>query len=210
MKRIDTGSFMHGCLAALAAMILASCGGGGGSSGTTDASLRPPASAQTGMLELVDAFAATLTGNQEVPPRPSDATGSGTVVINPATRLMSATLTTMGIAGISTHIHQAPPGMNGPIIFPLSETPPGSGIWTTKATLTEAQYNAFRVGGFYFNVHSAMFVDGEIRGQILAQQISLPNVPGALGNNTEATAPGITTGTTTGATGTVSTGMAGT
>jgi hypothetical protein len=158
-------------LPVLGALALAACSGGGGDSGasTPGNNLSQPG-AQASVSELANTFAATLTGAQEVPQRPSGATGSGTVVIDPATRQMSATLTTTAIAGTDAHIHQAQPGLNGPIIFPLTETARGSGIWTTRSTLSEAQFNAFRAGDFYFNVHSLNFTDGEIRGQILPQQ----------------------------------------
>jgi hypothetical protein len=129
-----------------------------------------PVSTQAAAQELVDAFAGTLTGAQEVPPQTSTATGAGTVVINAATLRMTAVLTTAGIPAIAAHIQEGQPGISGPIIFPLVETQSGSGIWTASGTLTEAQYNTFKTGAYYFNVHSLAFPDGEIRGQIVTQQ----------------------------------------
>ncbi|RZI40857.1 CHRD domain-containing protein [Herbaspirillum sp. HC18] len=166
-----TVSIVRGWLVALAALAFASCGGGGGDSGTTDTSLtQPPPPAQVaGTQELANAFSATLTGAQGVPPRPSAATGSGTVVIDPVTRRMSATLTTTGVAGVNAQIRQGAPSVIGTIIFPLTESPLGSGVWTTRATLTDAQVSSFFAGDFYFNVGSSAFLEGEIRGQILAQ-----------------------------------------
>lgn len=178
-----------GCLVAFLAAGLAGCSGSG-DPGETVSLINNTPSTQAAVHELVDAFAATLNGAQEVPMRSSSATGSGTVTINAVSRQMAVVLTTTGIAGTDAHIHQAPPGVNGPIIFPLTETPRGSGIWTATATLTEAQYNAFKAGDFYFNVHSLANVGGEIRGQITA------HVPGS--------AP--TTGSTPTGTGTAATG----
>lgn len=171
MKPISIGLNLRMWFAALCGLVLVSCGGGGGDSGATSpGNSLTPASTRAAISELGNAFAATLTGAQEVPQRSSSATGSGTVVILTSTRLMTATLTTSGIDGTSAHIQQAQAGTNGPIVFPLTETVRGSGIWTTRATLTEAQYNAFRAGDFYFNVNSSNFANGEIRGQILSQQ----------------------------------------
>ena len=163
--------FTNRWLPVLGALFLAACSGGGGDSGasTPGNNLSQPAT-QASISELANTFAATLTGAQEVPQRPSGATGSGTVVIDPATRQMAATLTTTAIAGTEANIHQGAPGLNGPVIFPLTETTRGSGVWTTRSTLSEAQFNAFRAGDFYFNVRSLNFADGEIRGQILSQQ----------------------------------------
>lgn len=189
MKFFSIRSITRGGLALIAALTLVSCGGdgNGGIPATTSASTLTAAG------ELGKAFGATLTGAQEVPPTPSNAQGSGTVVVNPTTREMAATVTTTGLTGTSAHIHLAPPGAPGPIIFPLSETSPGSGVWTTTATLTEDQFNNLQAGNFYFNVHSAAFPEGEIRGQIVSQQIG--------GTNGNAGAGAGTTGTGTAATG---------
>lgn len=172
MKSIPIGLNVRTWLAVLGGLVLASCSGGGGDSGatTSGANSLTPASTQAAVSELTDAFAATLTGAQEVPQRASSATASGTVVIQSATRLMIATLTTTGIAGTEAHIQQAPAGLNGPVVFPMTETTRGSGIWTARAVLTDAQVRAFRAGDFYFNVRSTNFAEGEIRGQILSQQ----------------------------------------
>ncbi|OWW20249.1 CHRD domain-containing protein [Noviherbaspirillum denitrificans] len=158
------------CFVLLTGLTLAACGGGGGNSGATTGASLTPASTQAAVTELIDAFAATLTGAQEVPQRASSASGSGTVVIQASTRQMTATLTTTGIAATDARIQQAPAGLNGPVIFPLVETVRGSGIWTARAILTDAQVTAFRAGDFYFNVLSTNFGNGEIRGQILSQQ----------------------------------------
>ena len=172
MKSFPFGLNIRIAIAMLGALSLVSCSGGGGDSGTTTpASSSPaPAATQAAVSELVDTFASTLTAAQVVPQRSSAATAAGTVVIQPATRLMTATLTTTGIAGTAADIQQAPAGLNGPIVFPLTETSRGSGVWTARAVLTEAQHNAFRAGDFYFNVRSTNFGEGEIRGQILSQQ----------------------------------------
>ena len=178
---------VRGWLLVFSALFLAACNGSGDSGGIIG--FTPlPVSTQAAVQELVDSFAATLTGAQEVPARPSSATGSGTVVIQASTRRMNAVLTTTGIAGTAAHIHQAQPGINGLIVFPLTETPPGSGVWTATATLTEAQYNAFKAGDFYFNVHSLAFADGEIRGQI-GTQLNTGNA--ATGSAATGAPPGI-------------------
>ncbi len=113
-----------------------------------------------------DVRTAVLTGAQEVPANASAATGKGVVVIDPATRAMTATATTTGVTGTVAHIHEEVAGVSGGVIFPLTQTAAASGIWSTTVTLTEAQYTALKSGRYYFNVHSAAFAAGEIRGQI--------------------------------------------
>lgn len=195
MKLIPNGLNVRAWIAILGILAVAACGGGGGDSGATTGNNLTPASTQAAVSELTDAFAATLNGAQSVPQRQSAATGSGTVVIERATRLMTATLTTTGIAGTDAHIRQAQAGLNGPVVFPLVETARGTGIWSGRSTLTEAQYNAFRAGDFYFNVESVNFAEGEIRGQILSQQ---PGTTPASSTGTTAGTPTATSSTSAG------------
>lgn len=165
---------------------LISCGGGGsGGDGFSNAfpENNVPSTTQASVLQLNDAFAATLSGGQEVPQISSSALGSGTVVVNPVSLDMIATLTTSGITATGVHIQQAATGANGPIVFVLTETSPGSGIWTLKTRLTSAQFNVMQLDGFYFNVRSTTFADGEIRGQITSQQTS-GAISGGTGLNT--------------------------
>lgn len=171
MKRFNPHFNVRAWLAAaMAALALIACGGGDDvvaiNGGFQNNPTVPGAQVPR---EVAAAFAATLSGSQEVPTTTSTATGSGTAIVNSATREMSAVVTTFGITGTAAHIHQAQPGANGLIIFPLTETSPGSGVWTTRAILTQEQFNLMKAGGFYFNVHSTTFPNGEIRGQITAQ-----------------------------------------
>lgn len=127
-----------------------------------------------------DVFSARMSPAQEVPPAVSAATGSGTVTIDPASRKFSARVTVSGMASTAAHIHEAAPGVSGPVVFPLTQTAPGSGIWVSAAdaTMTEAQLSALREGRLYFNAHSAAFPNGEIRGQI-GHQIGNATLRGA-------------------------------
>ncbi len=158
----------------IAALALAACGGGGGSTGVTTNTTTGSTSLQAAELELGNAFAASLSGPQETPSNSSSAQGAGTIVLNATTREMSAIVTSTGMTGTSAEIGRGAPGAAGPLVFPLTETIAGSGIWTTRITLTEDQANVLRSGNFYFNVRSAAFPNGEIRGQILSED---PNAP---------------------------------
>jgi hypothetical protein len=57
-------------------------------------------------------------------------------------------------------------GKNGPDIITLRKT--GDNEWSvpTDAKLTDAQYDAYKAGGLYVNVHSDAHRSGEIRGQL--------------------------------------------
>lgn len=109
---------------------------------------------------------AVLTGANEVPPTPSTATGSGAVGINPVTLELSGGLSTTGITGTASHIHEGAAGTAGPIIVPLTDT--GSGTWAVPigTRFTSGQFASWRAGNLYLNVHSTAYPSGEIRGQL--------------------------------------------
>ena len=115
------------------------------------------------------AFAANvdvkLSGDQEVPPVKTSATGNGTLTVNDD-KSVSGSVTTSGINGVAAHIHNGAPGKNGPVAVPLNKD--GGNKWTVGpgAKLTDAQFADFKAGNLYVNVHSAAHKDGEIRGQL--------------------------------------------
>ena len=115
------------------------------------------------------AFAANvdvkLSGDQEVPPVKTSATGNGTITVNDD-KTVSGIVTTAGVNGVAAHIHNGAPGKNGPVAVPLTKD--GDNKWTVGpgAKLTDAQFADFKAGNLYVNVHSAAHKDGEIRGQL--------------------------------------------
>jgi len=106
-----------------------------------------------------------LSGSQEVPPVTTSATGSGTITVA-ADKSVSGSVKTTGIKGTAAHIHMAAAGANGPVIVPLTKD--GDNGWAVGpgAKLSDAQYDAFKDGKLYVNVHSEAHKGGEIRGQI--------------------------------------------
>ena len=116
-------------------------------------------------LVLADEISVTLSGSQEIPPVTTSATGTGTLTVGPD-RSISGKVTISGMAATVAHIHDAPAGGNGPIVIPLTKT--ADGVWTVPAgaRLTDAQYDAYKAGRLYFNIHSEANKSGEIRGQI--------------------------------------------
>jgi len=108
----------------------------------------------------------TLSGSEQVPPVQTSASGSGTITVN-EDKSVSGSVTTTGVAGTAAHIHMAPRGQNGKIIIPLTKSSDGN-TWSVPsgAKLTDAQYEAYKAGNLYVNVHSAARKGGEIRGQL--------------------------------------------
>ena len=108
----------------------------------------------------------TLTGAQEVPAVTTDAKGEGMIKIG-MDKSVSGKITTTGLEGTMGHIHEGPaPGQNGPPIITLEKAADGS--WTVPAgsKLTDEQYDAFKAGKLYVNIHSAAHKGGEIRAPL--------------------------------------------
>ncbi len=106
-----------------------------------------------------------LGGDQEVPAVTTAAKGSGSIMVG-ADMAVSGSIKTTGVAGTMAHIHDGAAGSNGPVIIPLEKD--GDSGWKVPAgaKLTAAQYDDYKAGKLYVNVHSAANKGGEIRAQI--------------------------------------------
>lgn len=141
-------------------------------------------------------FTATLSGDQEVPPVNTAASGSATLTLNDArTRLeMMIKLSGLDLNGSQTpdpnddvvamHIHAAPPLSNGSVVFGLMS--PNNDLnndlvidavngtvfsaWDllegNNTTLSE-QLSSLLQGNLYLNFHTPENPAGELRGQIV-------------------------------------------
>lgn len=116
-------------------------------------------------MDVNNGIKVTLSGSQEVPPVTTSASGNGTIIIS-ADKSASGSITTSGVAAIAAHIHLGASGKNGPVIIPLAKT--SDNVWSVPAgaKLTDAQYESYKAGDLYVNVHSASHKGGEIRGQL--------------------------------------------
>jgi len=115
-----------------------------------------------------------LNGTSEVPPADLDGTGQGQVKIKGKTGEVCIKFKKIQGIGpaIAAHIHQAPVGVDGPIVV-VAPTPAQAGKKYQKsgkgcsfpdpALVTQLQNNP---SDFYLNVHTAEFPGGAIRGQL--------------------------------------------
>lgn len=162
--------FRHMTLA-VAIGALASCGGGGGSPGVTGAGVGITGGSTTNSpVAGTTAFGFSLTGSQEIPANASIATGAGTMNIDLVTGNFTASVTTAGISATSANVQAAPAGSTGPVVFPMVQTTPGGTTWLTSGRLTSAQVSTLNAGGYYVNIASVAFPNGEIRAQIVPPQ----------------------------------------
>ena len=136
-----------------------------------------PLATDTGTPSTSNTFPTLLSGIQEVPANGSQASGYGTVVLNPVSKALSGVLVTNGIVGTAAHIHSGLPGVSGSVIIPLIGGPT---VWTVPAgtVLSDAQIASLAAGAYYLNVHTTAAPDGEIRGQ-LTQQLRFAALSGA-------------------------------
>lgn len=151
-------------------------------------------------VEAVTRFRAIIENEQEVanPPVPEQGTGGiGFFELNDAMNALSYDITLFGldIDGLQTpgnvndnatrfHIHAAPAGNNGGIVFGMKDpnhdlddlvinaaTGRITGVWDgvegNLGTTLGAQLANLFADGLYFNVHTPDYPGGEVRGQIL-------------------------------------------
>ena len=129
-------------------------------------------------------FNATLDGASERPdPVATEGSGSATAQLTgePGSFVLTYNITYENLTGpaIAGHIHDAinPGGLEfteqfGPVIHPLdSINSPISGDWRfDDATdpLTDDHVTNLLAGRFYINIHTDLYPNGEIRGQLVA------------------------------------------
>ena len=116
-------------------------------------------------------FKVALTGVQQVPPVQTSATGTADLSYDPATRVVTWSVTYSGLSGPATmaHFHgPAAAGKNGPPVIWLTEKgKPVENPIKGEATLTPEQAQQFSAGEWYINVHTQANPGGEVRGQVV-------------------------------------------
>ena len=123
-------------------------------------------SAMPAFAEVVK-FTADLAAASEEPPTDSTATGKVEATLDTDSKVFTWTVTYEGLSGDATgaHFHgPAAEGANADPVVPLAD-PLASPI-NGNATLTDDQITQLQGGQWYFNLHTAKFPDGEIRGQV--------------------------------------------
>jgi ABC-type xylose transport system permease subunit len=112
------------------------------------------------------ALRATLTGAAEKPtPVVSSATGAFAGVIDPATRVLSYTVTYAGLSPVAGHLHRVNAANGtGPVEIPFAAL--ASPIIGTTTLTTSTRVDSLLNGFYYANLHTTAFPGGEIRGDI--------------------------------------------
>lgn len=131
-----------------------------------------------------ETFSASLSGNDEVPPTQSTATGLARFLTDDNGTQVSYWVNITGLNEITgAHIHNGSAGQNGDVVVSLSEAESAengqSAIISLKGNITMDKLQGplegnelselvglMSDGTVYVNVHTGEFQDGAIRGQI--------------------------------------------
>ncbi len=116
-----------------------------------------------------------LTGAESVPRIHSLGGGRAVITINPASGALVVQAQVVGLDDATqAHVHQAFAGATGAVIVPLTQDSTDVGRWFAEnATLNAAGLDAFASGQLYVNIHSPANPGGEIRGQIVPDNIAV-------------------------------------
>lgn len=116
-------------------------------------------------------FIAHLNGLQEVPNINTVASGLGVFQLQAVTNVLTYDVVAQGLQNTTAgHIHRGAPGVEGPIIYPLSVTP---GVFTEAqgtVTINPDDVSDLLSGNLYVNLHTQGNPGGEIRGQLQLPQ----------------------------------------
>ena len=132
-------------------------------------SLAPAGAQITGQNRI---FFTVMNGSQETPPNTSPAIGTAIVFVNPVTNRVCVFYSFSGLVApaVAAHIHEAPPGVAGPIRIPFPKPPSattGADFFCTIAPADVVARLVANPSNFYVNVHSTTYPGGEIRGQLV-------------------------------------------
>ena len=110
-------------------------------------------------------FATTANGLNEVPTNSSIATAAVYTVYNKTTKSLAYTINFLDVVPTNMHFHKAAIGVSGPVQIGIA----GPYITGLKGavTLDANQEIDLLANQWYFNLHSATFGGGEIRGQLV-------------------------------------------
>ena len=122
-------------------------------------------------------FSTELTGAEEVDPDTGavgvgdpDGSGTATITLNPGQEEVCFELTVADIdTPIGAHIHEGAAGTNGPVVVGLVPLPP-TGDSSSSGCVSLERQEIIEIlrdpSNYYVNVHTALFPDGAIRGQL--------------------------------------------
>jgi hypothetical protein len=111
-------------------------------------------------------FTADLNGTSQVAPTDSKAKGKGNFLYDDTSKKLTWTISYWGLSDKAKAAHLHGPAEEGENADTMITVSPLQSPIKGAAILTEEQVKALTGGDMYFDVHSAKYLDGEIRGQL--------------------------------------------
>jgi hypothetical protein len=125
----------------------------------------------------IDLIITELSEAQSIPPTGSSATALAFVTLNTSNGALAARVNTSNFPDATiAHIHRAFAGSSGGILINLTQDANNPSHWSNagnEESLDAAGISALNAGELYFNFHSMDFAGGEIRGQIVPNDIDV-------------------------------------
>lgn len=118
-------------------------------------------------------FQIDLSGKQQVPANMSMQMGTATIELDETLGLIRASVDVSSVEGVqAVHIHDGDIGRNGDVAFGFESA--GDGTYTLAESSVDADLIEDLLGGeWYVNVHTDTFSDGELRGQIVTDDMAV-------------------------------------
>ena len=117
-----------------------------------------------------------LEGQQQNPPVASTGSALAYSTVNTETGAIVANLRSTNLEDATVaHIHNGFAGTNGPVFLGLEQNADDLSLWASPAgaTLSAEELEFINTGASYFNLHTPANPSGEVRGQIIPQDIVL-------------------------------------
>ena len=159
-------------------LVLSACNNEAGNARNTDNTDNNDAVMETGNTNMssnnvVSKMGIPLSPSQEVPANNSTASGTADITYNKESHMLAYKVSWNGLTGAATmaHIHgTAPKGVNAGVKKDLSpvlaKSMSGSFSDSVMVDGSAIKEDSLLSGMYYFNVHTAKYPGGEIRGQI--------------------------------------------
>lgn len=117
------------------------------------------------MWEQMTGQRVKLSGENEVPPVQTSASGTGRVSVDDDCSV-SGMIEVSDMRPTAAHIHTGGPRENGPVAVPFNKVSDTTFRLPEGAKLSPTQCRAYKAGRTYLNVHTKQNPGGEIRAQL--------------------------------------------
>ena len=122
--------------------------------------------------DQVYALSGNASGSNEIPTNTTTGSGTLTGTYNANTNSLTYTINWTGLTGNITMAHFHGPATSTETASPMLDITIGtngtSGTTSSTVTVTDAFETALLAGKIYYNLHTALYPNGEIRGQVTA------------------------------------------